>query len=192
LSSPRIIAGSARGIRLKSVPGNITRPITDRVKEALFNIIGADISEATFWDVFAGTGSVGIEALSRGARYTLFTDIHRQAVSVIKVNLQRAKLMEKASVMQTDALKHLNLSPDNDFDYVFIAPPQYKGTWSSALSALDRNVGWLSGDGWVIVQINPIEYEEIELHNLEMFDQRKYGDTQLIFLTTTLVMGKEN
>jgi 16S rRNA (guanine966-N2)-methyltransferase len=182
LSSPRIIAGSARGIRLKSVPGTITRPITDRVKEALFNIIGADVIDATFWDVFAGTGSVGIEALSRGAQHTLFTDINRQAVSVIKENLQRTKLAEKASVMQTDALKQLKISPDSNFDYIFIAPPQYKGTWSSALSALDKNMGWLSADGWVIVQINPMEYEESELHHMEIFDQRKYGDTQLIFL----------
>lgn len=192
MSSPRIIAGSARGVRLKSVPGNITRPITDRVKEALFNIIGADILEATFWDVFAGTGSVGIEALSRGGKYTLLTDINRQAISVININLQRTKLTEKASVMQTDALKHIGLSPDSDFDYIFIAPPQYKGIWSSALSSLDRNIGWLSDDGWVIVQINPIEYEEIELHTLEMFDQREYGDTQLIFFTRMLDREKEN
>jgi 16S rRNA (guanine966-N2)-methyltransferase len=191
LSSPRIIAGSARGIRLKSVPGTITRPITDRVKEALFNIIGADITDATFWDVFAGTGSVGIEALSRGATYTLFTDINRQAISAIRENLQRTRLTDKAQVLQADALKRLGLPPDRKFDYVFIAPPQYKGIWLSALSALDGNIEWLSDDGWVIVQINPIEFENIKLHNLEIFDQRKYGDTELIFYTLKIDADEE-
>ena len=74
MSNPRIIAGKAKGIRLDVVPGEITRPITDRVKEALFNIIGADIINSTFLDLFGGTGSVGIEALSRGGCFTLFID----------------------------------------------------------------------------------------------------------------------
>ena len=91
MSSPRIIAGKARGLRLQDVPGNVTRPITDRVKEALFNILGTDIEEAAMWDMFGGTGSVGIEALSRGAKFVRFSDKNRGAVQTIKTNLWRHK-----------------------------------------------------------------------------------------------------
>jgi len=80
LSNPRIIAGTARGIRLQPVPGNTTRPITDRVKESLFNILGQDILNAAFLDLFGGTGSVGIEALSRGAAYVRLLDLHHAAI----------------------------------------------------------------------------------------------------------------
>ncbi|HZW03476.1 MAG TPA: RsmD family RNA methyltransferase, partial [Anaerolineaceae bacterium] len=100
MASPRIIAGTARGIRLKPVPGEITRPITDRVKESLFNILGPDIQDAALLDLFGGTGSVGIEALSRGAAFVRFNDLHRQAVATIKENLQRTRLGERAEVVQ--------------------------------------------------------------------------------------------
>ncbi|MHB8933930.1 MAG: RsmD family RNA methyltransferase, partial [Bellilinea sp.] len=96
MANPRIIAGTARGTRLTAVPGDITRPITDRVKEALFNIVGADIIGASWLDLFAGTGSVGLEALSRGANYVRLNDLHRQAITTIKTNLTLTRL-EKGS-----------------------------------------------------------------------------------------------
>ena len=83
--SLRVISGSAKGRILKSVPGNTTRPITDRVKESLFDIIGADVFDSNWWDVFAGTGAVGIEALSRGAAFCRFTDLNRTPVDTIKL-----------------------------------------------------------------------------------------------------------
>ncbi len=92
MANPRIIAGKARGIRLNGVPGDITRPITDRVKEALFNIISVDIVDATMLDLFGGTGSVGLEALSRGARYVRINDLNRQAIATIKANIQLTRL----------------------------------------------------------------------------------------------------
>src|SRR5512142_3045504 len=88
----RVIAGSAKGRKLKSVPGDTTRPITDRVKEALFNIIGGDVIDSRWWDLFAGTGAVGIEALSRGAAYARFTDLNRAPVETVKSNLALCKL----------------------------------------------------------------------------------------------------
>ncbi len=90
----RIIGGRARGRKLKAVPGDTTRPITDRTKESLFNIIGGDIEEASFLDLFAGTGSVGIEALSRGASYVRFIDVLRPAIETIKTNLEATGLRE--------------------------------------------------------------------------------------------------
>ena len=82
----RIIAGTAKGRKLKSVPGDTTRPITDRVKEALFNILAGDVIDSVWWDMFGGTGAVGIEALSRGAAFVRFTDLNRMPVDTIKAN----------------------------------------------------------------------------------------------------------
>ena len=83
----RVIAGIARGMKLATVPGDITRPITDRVKEALFNILHQDMPNCKFFDLYAGTGSIGIEALSRGAKFARFNDLHRSAINTIKKNL---------------------------------------------------------------------------------------------------------
>jgi len=181
LTSPRIIAGTARGTRLLSVPGDTTRPITDRVKEALFNILGADVTEADFFDLFAGTGSVGIEALSRGARFTRFNDSNRAAVNTIKANLEKTRLKDRAEVLQSDAFALLKRQPDRPFDYIYIAPPQYKDLWKLALAVLDENPGWIKEDTWVIVQIDPVEYSQQELKHLVEFDRRKYGSTLLVF-----------
>ncbi len=181
MANPRIIAGKARGIRLTGVPGDITRPITDRVKEALFNIISVDIVDATMLDLFGGTGSVGLEALSRGARFVRINDLNRQAIATIKANIQLTRLEKGAEVSQRDALEILRKTPDFRFDYVYIAPPQYKQLWITALHALDQNIGWLSDDSWTIVQIDPVEYESVQLTNLVEFDQRRYGSTILVF-----------
>jgi 16S rRNA (guanine966-N2)-methyltransferase len=181
MTSPRIIAGKAKGLRLKSVPGDITRPITDRVKESLFNILGDDIQDAAFLDLFGGTGSVGIEALSRGAALVRFIDIHRAAVATIKANLERTSLAQSAQVYLADAFALLRRKPDRQFDYVYIAPPQYKKMWQEAIQVLDENPGWLADEAWVIVQIDPREYEKLPLQNLIEFDERKYGSTLLIF-----------
>ncbi len=181
MPNPRIIAGKAKGLRLQDVPGDITRPITDRVKENLFNILGPDIEEADFLDLFGGTGSVGIEALSRGAKFVRFVDLHRDAIKVINTNLQRARLADQAEVMHSDAYAMLHARPDRAFDYIYVAPPQYKSMWQRAMQAIDDNLGWLSDESWVIVQIDPKEYEELELQNLKEFDQRRYGSTLLVF-----------
>ncbi|GAP06269.1 MAG TPA: 16S rRNA (guanine(966)-N(2))-methyltransferase RsmD [Anaerolinea thermolimosa] len=183
MANPRIISGKARGMRLRMVPGDITRPITDVVKEALFNIIGNDIINASFLDLFGGTGSVGIEALSRGAAFSRFIDLHRAAVDTIRYNLEHTRLKEYGQVLLANALHYLKQTPDRQFDYIYIAPPQYKGLWDQALSTLDQNIGWLAPDGWVIIQIDPVEYHAIPLEHLEEFDQRKYGNTLLIFYT---------
>lgn len=168
-------------MRLQGVPGETTRPITDRVKEALFNILGAEIEGATMLDLFAGTGSVGIEALSRGADFVRLNDNHRQAVNTIKANLEHTRLEENAEVTQRDAFTLLKQLPDRVFDYIYIAPPQYKGMWKQALLLLDQHSGWLSSNGWIIVQIDPVEYEPLTMRYLAEFEKRKYGSTLLIF-----------
>jgi 16S rRNA (guanine(966)-N(2))-methyltransferase RsmD len=183
----RVIGGKARGRRLNAVPGDTTRPITDRTKESLFNIIGGDIIEATFLDLFAGTGSVGIEALSRGAAFVRFIDRAPAAIKTIRNNLQISGLADLSSgkqseILQMDAFNYLEGIPDKQFDYVYIAPPQYKELWLRAVLSIDQKGGWLSKDAWVIAQIHPVEYQKLSLSNLEEFDQRSYGSTLLVFL----------
>jgi 16S rRNA (guanine(966)-N(2))-methyltransferase RsmD len=183
MAQPRIIGGKARGIRIAPVPGDTTRPITDRVKEALFNIIGPDIVGASFLDLFGGTGSVGIEALSRGAKSCAFLDFAPKAVKVIKQNLVTTRLDENASVRQGDAFQYLRSGTKESYDYIFIAPPQYKALWIKALTTVDENLSLLTEDGWVIVQIDPVELEGINLPNLTEFDRRRYGSTLLLFFS---------
>lgn len=177
----RIIAGKAKGMRLKSVPGDITRPITDRTKEALFNIISADISESRFLDLFGGTGSVGIEALSRGAAFVQFIDKNQSACAVIKENLQKCGFFDKANIKKIDAFSYVQSKPASSFDYIYIAPPQYLGLWSGMMDLLDNTLSIISKDAWIIVQINPKEYIKKTLINFEEFDSRDYGSTRLIF-----------
>ena len=179
--SLRVISGSAKGRRLKSVPGDTTRPITDRVKEALFDILAGDVIDSRWWDLFGGTGAVGIEALSRGATFVRFTDSKRAPIDTIKANLAATRLTSRAEAKQADALAMLATRPDQQFHYVYIAPPQYQGLWIKTLHLLDDRPDWLTDDSWVIVQIAPKEYQPLELRNLSKFDERKYGSTLLIF-----------
>jgi 16S rRNA (guanine(966)-N(2))-methyltransferase RsmD len=179
--SLRVISGSAKGRVLKSVPGDITRPITDRVKESLFNIIGADAMDSNWWDMFGGTGAVGIEALSRGAAFCRFTDLNRVPIDTIKLNLTATRFASRAEAKRADAFSLLASHPDRAFHYIYIAPPQYQEMWSQALTELDSNLEWLEEDGWAIVQIHPKEYRRLDLNHLMEFDQRQYGSTSLVF-----------
>ncbi len=181
MSSLRVISGTAGGHRLRAVPGDSTRPITDRTKEALFNIIRQDLPGGALLDLFGGTGAVGIEALSRGAAFVRFVDRERRAIQTIHQNLEHTGLAAGADVMQGDAFALLRRRPDRQFDYIYVAPPQYKGLWKLALEVLDENPGWLVEDAWVIAQIHPKEYEELTLAHLVEFDQRKYSNTLLVF-----------
>ncbi len=177
----RIIAGTAKGRKLKDVPGDTTRPVTDRVKEALFNILGSDVNDSRWWDLFGGTGAIGIEAISRGAAFVRFSDLNRMPVETIKTNLTTTGFSTQAEVRRGDAFAMLAGRPDREFDYLYIAPPQYKEMWLQALQLADENSDWWSEGAWIIVQINPVEYQEVELKNFEKFDERKYGSTLLIF-----------
>ena len=179
----RVIAGKAKGRKLKTVEGDTTRPITDRVKESLFNILSGDVIDSNWWDLFAGTGAVGIEALSRGAASVRFSDMNKLPIETIKFNVEHCKFTEQSEVRRSDAFAYLAAQPDRKFEYIYIAPPQYKDMWSKALELLDENVGWLADDGWVIVQIAPREYRTSMpmLNNIEEFEQRKYGSTLLVF-----------
>ncbi len=180
----RVIAGSAKGRRLKLVPGDGTRPVMDRVKEALFSIIGRNILDAAFLDLFAGTGSVGIEALSRGARQAVFVEMNGKAVRTIQENLALTKLGDKAIIRRTDVFNFLKYPPPaQSFDFIYIAPPQYHELWQQTLQILDANPAWVSEDTTVIVQIDPSEQKTVSLEHLTAYDERRYGQTLLWFFT---------
>jgi 16S rRNA (guanine(966)-N(2))-methyltransferase RsmD len=180
----RVISGSAKGKKLKAVPGDTTRPITDRTKEALFSILGKWIVEARVLDLFAGTGAVGIEALSRGAAHVTFVDKSPAATRTIGENLRLTGLAARAHVKRSDVFKFLKQPPVNlqPFDLIYIAPPQYQELWVKAIEFIDQYLGdWLLADGAVVAQIHPIEYRDLALKNLTLYDQRKYGSTLLCF-----------
>lgn len=182
----RVIAGRAKGTVLQAVPGTGTRPIADRVKAALFDTLAAQIVGARVLDLFAGTGSVGIEALSRGAEWAVFVEKQAKAAATIRANLQSARLQDQARVVQADVFKFLAGEPQ-PFDLIYIAPPQYQGLWRKTLLALEANPGWWDDEGTVIVQLFPKEFEPLSLTSLQLDEQRKYGSTLLCFYRPILL-----
>lgn len=177
----RVISGIAKGRRLVPVPGEGTRPITDRVKESLFDILGGDVQGARLLDLFAGTGGVGIEALSRGAERVVFVDNTRKAIETVRRNLETTGLTDGAEVVQGDAFRYLERETGVEpFHYVYVAPPQYRDLWVRALLALDAGA-LLTPDGLVIVQIHPKEYHEVVTQRLRLTQERRYGSTILLF-----------
>lgn len=177
----RVITGRAKGRKLMSVPGDSTRPITDRVKEALFSILGDWIVDTRVLDLFGGSGGVGIECLSRGAAHVVFIDQNRNAVETIKANLAHTRLEQDATVVRGDSFVYLKQYDGEPFDLIYVAPPQYQGMWLSALKQIDARPELCTEYGSVIVQIHPREDTPVELVNLEEYDRRKYGSTLLIF-----------
>jgi 16S rRNA (guanine(966)-N(2))-methyltransferase RsmD len=179
----RVISGSARGTKLKLVPGDTTRPIMDRVKENLFNLLDQDYLVGARWlDLFAGTGQVGIEALSRGAEHVVFVDTARAAIKTIQANLETTRFVERATIRRADAFAYLESSNSHSFDVIYIAPPQYHGVWVGALTAVELRIDQLLlADGIVVVQIDPREFQELHLGKLQLYKQKKYGNTMLCF-----------
>ncbi len=173
----RVIAGRAKGRHLKAVPGDTTRPITDRVKESVFNILQPEIEGASLLDLFAGTGSVGIEALSRGADRVVFVDKSPRAVATIRDNLIATGLTADATVIRDDSFRYLDRGDDR-FDIVYVAPPQYAGLWERALTVLDREPS--AATDMVVVQIHPKEYAAQVLEHFKLADERRYGSTLIL------------
>lgn len=150
----RVITGSARGCRLQTLEGNDVRPTTERVKEAMFSAIQFDIEGRRVLDLFAGSGQLGIEALSRGAESAVFIDNSKKSLDVVKYNLSSAKLEDKAKVIGTDYTSYLAMTPDR-FDIVFIDPPYSTGLLENALGTVAR----VLTDHAIILCEHPIEQQ---------------------------------
>lgn len=178
----RIISGSMKGRRLKCPPGKLVRPTSDMVKESLFNIIGSNIVDKKFLDLFSGTGNIGIEALSRGAYICYFVEKVYNNIKYIKENLSIFNSYDNAKVLHMDANNAIEYFNNNKiiFDYIYIDPPYYLDLYDSIMSKLGR-YKILNNCGFVIVE----HYKKIILNNeygkLSKIRSSKYGETILTF-----------
>lgn len=177
----RIISGKHKGLRLNEFAGDDIRPTADRVKESLFNIIAPYIAGAYVLDLFAGSGSLGIECLSRGAEKVVFNDASKDSIKVLKGNLAKLKDLENYEVYNLDFAQCLGRT--GKADIIFIDPPYRSDAGREALKIIaDR--GLLSGDGIAIYERDRAFAGEIE--GLTLFDERKYGKTTLSFFKKKL------
>jgi 16S rRNA (guanine966-N2)-methyltransferase len=181
----RVVAGSAKGRRLKAPKTDGTRPIIDRVKTALFDILSWRVEDVRFLDLFAGTGSVGIEALSRGAASASFVESDAAALAIVRENLEHTRLAAHAETVRGDAFAFLKsaASQGRRYDMIYVAPPQYQGLAARAVAELDAAPLTEPG-GMVIAQVHPREGAELDalaLTRLRRTDQRTYGSTLLVF-----------
>jgi 16S rRNA (guanine(966)-N(2))-methyltransferase RsmD len=181
----RIIGVEAKGRRLKSPKTAGTRPVIDRVKTALFAILGERVEGVRFLDLFAGTGSVGLEALSRGAAQATFIEISNQVAAVLRENLRITGLTERGEVIRGDAFRFLEqaAAQQRQYELVYIAPPQYQQLAAQALARLDEAPLTTPG-GLAIVQLFPkerVDVERLALRRFRVVDERRYGSTLLLF-----------
>ena len=173
----RVITGKARGVQLKTPDGMLTRPTADRVKEALFSIINFDIPGANVLDLFGGTGQLGIEALSRGAKQSVFVDTREEACQLIRENLRRTKLTQDGTVIRSDYMDYLNRCRET-FSIIFLDPPYAETYLENALKRITE-IDILRTDG-IIVTERPVGEElPCEFDGYQRSKDYKYGKTLL-------------
>ncbi len=185
----RVIAGSARRIMLAAPPGLATRPTTDRTKETLFNIISRELADCRFLDLFAGSGAIGIEALSRGAGQAVFVEQDRAALSCIEENLKRTRLKDGAKVLAMDAAGALQyLKADGKpFDIIFMDPP-YRTGWTERILQLLADSPVCGAHSLVIAEeALETDFTSAEESGFEVSREKKYRTSKHVFL-----MRKEN
>lgn len=178
----RVIAGEYKGRRLDRIEGTDIRPTSDTVKEALFNILGDAVIDSAFLDLFGGTGGIGIEALSRGARHVVFIDSDIKSIKVLRGNLSRLNIKDCIEVYNVDysrAISKLH-KYGKKFDIIFMDPPYSMGLAESALKAIDDNPV-LSQSGYIIVEHDSKEDMPQNVGRLHLYRFKKYGNTVLSF-----------
>ena len=179
----RVISGVARGISLFSPRDAKTRPTSDFVKENLFNIIRDDVRGANFLDLFAGSGAVGIEALSRNASSAVFVDISQKCVDLIRRNLEKTRLGTAAVVIKGDALLAPKKLAGQKFDIIYLDPPYSADFAPLAAKVLQEICGKdiLEDSGYIILEMSR-EIQPPETDGLEVFNEREYSGTRLVFM----------
>lgn len=182
LNYMRVVAGEYGGRRLKAVPGMKTRPTTDKVKEAMFNIIGPYLEGGRVLDLFAGSGGLSIEAVSRGADHATLVDRQYQAIKTIHENLSVTKEEDKFTVLKGDAYKMLNklAKQEQGFDYVFLDPPYKKQQILELMEQL-KKLGLLNTDALIICETDQVADLPEELADFELIKKADYGITELTF-----------
>lgn len=177
----RIISGKARGTRLQSVAGTLTRPTADRVKESLFNILGPSVNGSSFLDLFAGNGGIGLEALSRGAQEVVWVDSNPACAAMIRSNLLRTHLTGGEIYTNDVERAIIQLQKrERSFDFIFLDPPYNKGYLGKVLVQLDKAKILKSG-GLIIAEAGKKEEAPLSMSNLSITRTQQYGDTILYF-----------
>jgi 16S rRNA (guanine(966)-N(2))-methyltransferase RsmD len=175
----RVISGSARGRRLKTPRGRLVRPTADRVKEAIFNLIGGDWKGLSVLDLFAGSGALGIEALSRGAQEAVFVEANRRCLSILWENIRLCGFSDRARVMRVDALRFLATRRGAwAFPVIFADPPYSKGLAVKCLAKVDSG-RWLAPGGRMLMEHSSREILPEQGVRVSLLDKRHYGDTTI-------------
>lgn len=178
----RIISGTARGTKLYTLKGMQTRPTLDRVKESLFNIIQNKIVDSIFLDLFSGSGAIGLEAASRGAKKVILCDKSKEAINIIKKNIEKTHLEEKAQVFNTDYEMLLKEKIKEKVDIVYIDPPYNSNFAKKSIEIMIKNK-IVDENSTIIVETDREDkINEISKLPIEIEDKRKYGRAEIIFL----------
>lgn len=174
----RVISGSAKGRPLKAVPGMSTRPTTDKVKEAIFSMIGPYFDGGTLLDLFAGTGGLGIEALSRGMDKGIFVDIEKKSLDTIRHNLEAAKLSARAEVYRNDAKRALKILAKRNyrFDLVFLDPPYRMKMIQELIGQMEEDK-LLALDAIIVVEHDASDKQEEQIGRFCLAKRADYGET---------------
>lgn len=179
----RIISGTARGTKLFTLEGETTRPTLDRVKESMFNIIQNEVQNSIFIDLFSGSGAIGLEAASRGAKRVILCDKSKQAINIINKNIEKTHLKEKVELYNLDYELLLKTKIKEQPDIIYIDPP-YKSDFAiNAVNIILEN-GLVSEHSTIIIETDEEEkiLRELEKIEIKITDKRKYGRAILIFL----------
>lgn len=177
----KISGGELRGRNLRTPPGLATRPTAAKVRQAIFNILAGQVPGARAADVFAGSGALGLEALSRGAATCVFVENRREAVQALNLNLTALGLIDRARVVARDALAGGGWAGAGSLDLILADPPYGQGL-VAALTRLCAAQGWLSPEGVLVIEHAPGERPP-EDAGLRLIDRRAYGQTEVSFLT---------
>lgn len=179
----RIISGKARGTKLYTLEGMNTRPTLDRVKESIFNIIQNEIDGAKVLDLFAGSGAIGLEFLSRGAKEAVLCDKSKEAIEVIRKNINKIHMEEKTKVFNTDFETCLEKIKNQQFDIIYLDPPYATNYIVKSLKKIIE-FGIITKDSTIIIETDDEKriLKEIENLEIEIVDKRKYGRATIIFL----------
>lgn len=175
----RIITGSAKGTKLKTPRGMAVRPTGDRVKESLFNILGSRVPDARVLDLFAGTGNLGLEALSRGANHTTFVEQSMVSIALIRENAILTKLQDQITIVKANVLSAIDRL-EGQFDLIFCDPPYNQGLVSQVLIRID-SAAILADRGMLIVEHSQHERIESSLNQLNLIRSERFGETCIGF-----------
>ena len=176
----RVVSGKVRGLQLKTIESDATRPTKDMVKEALFSILMSKTPDSVFLDLFAGSGAIGIEALSRGAEKAYFSDNNIECIKVITDNLKKARMLEDAYIFHGDYLKMIDEIKEIKFDIIFIDPPYSKGLGIKAIERIS-SYNLLKIDGILVYETDEVENIPDTIGMYERFNDKKYGRNVLNF-----------